>query len=167
VFFVGHVTPLTAGRGFILAGAKTLINVRLGSCPKTIRSAVSARLPPPPWPPRPVHLSGQPGQIRLKPRPVCVFVDQCRLTSFMERALPSGERSDGNAPSLSPLRFSSAAAQHTWSGLHQSVSWIRIARSIADPQTRVMVLLFASEAINNRRSKPIITATESSRPSTG
>jgi hypothetical protein len=30
-----------------------------------------------------------------------------------------------------------------------------------------MVLLFASEAINNRRSKPIITATESGRPSTG
>src|SRR3954469_26022019 len=33
VFFVGHVTPLTAGMGFILAGAKTPINVRLGSCP--------------------------------------------------------------------------------------------------------------------------------------
>jgi hypothetical protein len=42
VFFVGHVTPLTAGMGFILAGAKTPINVRLGSCPKTICSAATA-----------------------------------------------------------------------------------------------------------------------------
>jgi hypothetical protein len=31
---------------------------------------------------------------------------------------------------------------------------------IADPQTRVMVLLFASEAINIRRNKLISTATE-------
>src|SRR3954469_14878608 len=35
VFFVGHVTPLTAGMGFILTGSKTPINVCLGSCPKT------------------------------------------------------------------------------------------------------------------------------------
>jgi hypothetical protein len=42
LFFVGHVTPLTAGRGFILAGAKTPINVRLGLCPKR-----SVQPPPP------------------------------------------------------------------------------------------------------------------------
>jgi hypothetical protein len=35
LFFVGHVTPLTAGMEFILAGARLPINTRLGSCPKT------------------------------------------------------------------------------------------------------------------------------------
>jgi hypothetical protein len=34
MFFVGHVTPLTVETGFILAGSKTPINLRLGSCPK-------------------------------------------------------------------------------------------------------------------------------------
>jgi hypothetical protein len=42
VIFVGHMTPLTAGRGFILAGSKTPINVRLRSCPKAICSAATA-----------------------------------------------------------------------------------------------------------------------------
>src|SRR4051812_49864304 len=36
VFFVGHVTPLTAGMGFILAGSIRPVNMRFGSCPQTV-----------------------------------------------------------------------------------------------------------------------------------
>jgi hypothetical protein len=36
VFFVGHVTPLTAGMRFILAGSIRPVNVRFGSCPQTV-----------------------------------------------------------------------------------------------------------------------------------
>jgi hypothetical protein len=36
VFFVGHVTPLTAEMRFVLAGAIRPVNVRFGSCPQTV-----------------------------------------------------------------------------------------------------------------------------------